>query len=99
MLIRFSKSKNDFFFKRGNIFLKNNLIFFLIEKIFSMTNFPSALNVKKCRKNFLEKYFSCNKQSHVAFIFICFQDELMSNEQLFFGLSQVLRKFPKDTGK
>ncbi|XP_021631805.1 DNA mismatch repair protein MSH4 isoform X3 [Manihot esculenta] len=25
-------------------------------------------------------------------------DELMSNEQLFFGLSQVLRKFPKDTG-
>ncbi|KAJ0106190.1 hypothetical protein Patl1_18459 [Pistacia atlantica] len=26
-------------------------------------------------------------------------DELMSNEQLFFGLSQVLRKFPKETGK
>lgn len=23
----------------------------------------------------------------------------MSNEQLFFGLSQVLRKFPKETGK
>ncbi|KAI9173908.1 hypothetical protein LWI28_008577 [Acer negundo] len=26
-------------------------------------------------------------------------DELMSNEQLFFGLSQVLRKFPKETGE
>uniref|UniRef100_A0A2C9WKC0 DNA mismatch repair proteins mutS family domain-containing protein n=1 Tax=Manihot esculenta TaxID=3983 RepID=A0A2C9WKC0_MANES len=26
-------------------------------------------------------------------------DELMSNEQLFFGLSQVLRKFPKDTDR
>ncbi|XP_018447150.1 DNA mismatch repair protein MSH4 isoform X1 [Raphanus sativus] len=26
-------------------------------------------------------------------------DELMSNEQLFYGLSQVLRKFPKETGK
>ncbi|GFZ01149.1 MUTS-like protein 4 [Actinidia rufa] len=26
-------------------------------------------------------------------------DELMSNEQLFFGLSQGLRKFPKETGK
>ncbi|KAK3039502.1 hypothetical protein RJ639_028084 [Escallonia herrerae] len=26
-------------------------------------------------------------------------DELMSNEQLFFGLSQALRKFPKETGK
>ncbi|XP_051114456.1 DNA mismatch repair protein MSH4 [Andrographis paniculata] len=26
-------------------------------------------------------------------------DELMSNEQLFFGLSQVLRKFPKETDK
>lgn len=23
----------------------------------------------------------------------------MSNEQLFFGLSQALRKFPKETGK
>lgn len=23
----------------------------------------------------------------------------MSNEELFFGLSQVLRKFPKETGK
>lgn len=23
----------------------------------------------------------------------------MSNEQLFFGLSQVLRKFPKETGR
>ncbi|KAA3460266.1 DNA mismatch repair protein MSH4 isoform X2 [Gossypium australe] len=27
------------------------------------------------------------------------QDELMSNEQLFFGLSQVLRKFPKETDR
>ena len=30
---------------------------------------------------------------------VSFQDELMSNEQLFFGLSQVLRKFPKETGE
>ncbi|KAB2054008.1 hypothetical protein ES319_A12G225800v1 [Gossypium barbadense] len=27
------------------------------------------------------------------------KDELMSNEQLFFGLSQVLRKFPKETDR
>ncbi|CAN1259004.1 DNA mismatch repair protein MSH4 [Linum perenne] len=30
---------------------------------------------------------------------IWFQDELMSNEQLFFGLTQVLRKFPKETDR
>lgn len=31
--------------------------------------------------------------------FFFYQDELMSNEELFFSLSQVLRKFPKETGK
>eukprot|EP00262_Sarcandra_glabra_P011811 TRINITY_DN2910_c0_g1_i3.p1 TRINITY_DN2910_c0_g1~~TRINITY_DN2910_c0_g1_i3.p1 ORF type:complete len:737 (-),score=134.23 TRINITY_DN2910_c0_g1_i3:375-2585(-) len=29
----------------------------------------------------------------------CWRDELMSNEELFFGLSQALRKFPKETDR
>lgn len=66
--------------------------------IFTVLTFSSLLYPSFFSSvSFIE--ISNSKRVTISTLFsIYLQDELMSNEQLFFGLSQALRKFPKETG-